>query len=143
MKKIAIFFLIVIIIIGGIYYIYLNYKANYNEAQMENKEFVRYDGKQIKGSDLTSLINKAVDNNEKNEVLKDEKGKYLNNDSNSIQIDIKMIDTDETYQMETIYNGGMEKFMQFYGEIEFQCTKIEYHQATKKVKYMLFEQITQ
>lgn len=143
MKKIAVFFLIVIIITGGIYYIYLNYKANYNEAQMANKEFVRYEGKQIYGSDLTSIINKAVDNNEKNEVLKDEKGKYLNNDSDSIQIEIKMIDTDETYQMETIYNGGMEKFMQFYGEIEFQCTKIEYHQETKKVKYMLFEQITQ
>lgn len=143
MKKLAIFFLIVIIIIVGISYLYLNYKSNYYEAQRENKQFESYDGQEIYGSELTTVINKAVDNNQSNEVQKDEKGKYINNDNNSIQIDIKMLDNDKTYTMETLYNGGMDKFIQFYSEIKFKCTKLEYHKTTNKVKYMLFEQITQ
>jgi hypothetical protein len=143
MKKLAIFFFIVIIIIVGISYMYLNYKANYYAAQKENKQFESYDGQEIYGAELTTIINKAVDNNENNEVQKDSKGKYINNDNNSIQIDIKMLDNDKTYAMETLYSGGMEKFVQYYNEIKFKCTKIEYHQTTKKVKYMLFEQITQ
>ena len=144
MKKLAIFFLIVIIIIVGISYMYLTYKANYNEAKKENRQFESYLDKEIYGSELTTIINKAIDNNVANEVQKDERtGKYINNDYNSINIDVKMLDYDKTYNMEMFYNGGMYKFVEAYGEIKFKCTKIEYHNKTKKVKYLLFEQITQ
>lgn len=143
MKKLAIFFLIVIIIIVGISYMYLNYKANYYIAQRENKQFDSYYEQEIYGSELTTIINKAVDNNENNEVQKDDKGKYINNDNNSIQIDIKILDNDKTYAMETLYGGGMDKFVQYYSEIKFKCTNLEYHKSTNKVKYMFFEQITQ
>lgn len=143
MKKLAIFFLIVIIIVVGISYLYLNYKANYYTTKRENEQFVSYDGQEIYGNELTTIINKAVDNNQKNEIQKDKKGKYINNDNNSIQIEIKMLDNDKVYSMETFYEGGMDKFIQYYSEIKFKCTKIEYHTVTNRVKYMLFEQITQ
>ena len=143
MKKLAIFFLIVIIIIVGISYMYLNYKANYNLAKNENRQFDSYYEQEILGSELTSIINKAVDYNNNNEVEKDHKGNFVNNDHNSIQIDIKMLDNDKTYSMETFYNGGMWQFVQYYDQITFKCTKIEYHKSTNRVKYMLFEQITQ
>lgn len=122
---------------------YLNYKANYYAARKENKQFESYDGQEIYGAELATVINKAVDNNQNNEVAKDEKGKYINNDNNSIKIDIKMLDNDKTYSMETLYSGGMDKFVQFYSEIKFKCTKLEYHKTTNKVKYLLFEQITE
>ncbi len=143
MKKLAVFFLIVVMVIVGISYMYLNYKANYYEAQRENKQFESYDGQEIYGAELTTIINKALDNNQNNDVLKDDKGKYINNDNNSIQIEIKMLDNEKTYAMETLYNGGMDKFVKFYNEIKFKCIKIEHHTVTNKVKYMLFEQITQ
>ena len=54
-----------------------------------------------------------------------------------------MLDNDKTYTMETLYSGGMDKFVQYYNEIQFKCTNLEYHKTTNKVKYMLFEQITQ
>lgn len=143
MKKLAIIFLIIIILIVGISYLYLNFKANYNIAQRENKQFESYKGQEIYGAELTTIINKAVDNNENNDVPKDDKGKYINNNTNSIQIQIKMLDNEKIYAMETLYHGGMDKFVQFYNEIKFKCTNIEYHTVTNKVKYMLFEQITQ
>ena len=143
MKKLAIFFLVIVIIVVGISYLYLNYKANYYTAKRENEQFASYDGQEIYGTELTTIINKAVDNNQKNEVQKDNKGKYINNDNNSIQIEIKMLDNDKVYSMETFYGGGMDKFIQYYSEIKFKCTQIEYHIITNRIKYMLFEQITQ
>lgn len=143
MKKLAIFFLMLVIVIVGISYIYLNYKANYYTAQRENKQFDSYDKQEIYGAELATIINKAMDNNQNNEIEKDNKGKYKNNDKDSIQIDIKMLDNEKTYTMETLYSGGMDKFVRYYNEIKFKCTDMEYHKVTNKVKYMLFEQITE
>ena len=143
MKKIALFFLVIVIIIVGMSYLYLNYKITYNETKKENLQFESYYEKEIYGAELTTIINKAIDSNEYNEVLKDKKGKYIDNGKNSINIQIKMLDSEKTYNMETFYGGGMDKFVQYYNEIKFKCTKLEYHKETKKVKYLLFEQVTE
>lgn len=143
MKKIAIFFLIITAIVVGMSYLYLNYKASYNQAKQENKQFESYYNEEVYGTDLVTVINKAVDNNLINEVEKNQKGFFQNNETNSINIDIKIIDNDTIYKMETIYNNGMDNFVQYYGQIKFKCTQIEYHKETEKIKYLLFEQITQ
>lgn len=143
MKKLAIFFLTIIVIIVGISYMYMNYKANYYINQKENYQFSGYYNKELKGNEIATLINKAYDNNSSNNVAKDKKGKFIENDNNSIKMDIKMLDIDKTYDMETLNSGGMDKFVQYYGQITFKCTKIDYHSSTGKVKYMLIEQITQ
>lgn len=143
MKKIALFFLIIVIIVVGISYMYLNYKSNYNTAKRENQKFESYYNQEIEGAELATIINRAVNENNINEIEKDKKGKFINNDNNSINIDIKMLDNDETYNMETLYNGGIDKFVQYYSKIKFKCTDIKYHKSTNKVKYMLFEQTTQ
>ena len=143
MKKIALFFLIIVIIVVGISYMYLNYKSNYNTAKRENQKFESYYNQEIEGAELATIINWAVNENNINEIEKDNKGKYIDNDNNSINIDIKMLDNVETYNMETLYNGGIDKFVQYYSKIKFKCTDIKYHKSTNKVKYMLFEQITQ
>lgn len=142
MKKIVIFLAIIVFIVVGISCIYFNYQNMERDIGKENKIFEEYLDKQINGSTLATLINKAVDTNSKNEIEKDSKGKYIENDTNSIKIQIKMIDDDKTYDMETIYNGEISKFTSYYGIIDFECKKIEYHEKTKRVKYMLFEQIT-
>ena len=143
MKKLALFFLIVVIIIVGISYVYLNYKANYYEAKKENNQFESYYKQEFYGADVVTLINKAIDNNLTGKVQRDENGKYIENDTNSIKIDIYMLDNDTTYDMETLYSGGMDKFIQYYNQIKFKCTKMEYHKSTGKVKYMFLEQITE
>ena len=76
-------------------------------------------------------------------VEKDEKGKYIENEKDSINIDIKFLDDDVVYNIEKIYNSGIDKFISYYRKIKFKCIDIQYHDFTKKVKYMKFEQITQ
>ena len=122
---------------------YMNYKSNYYSAKKGNKQFSSYYNKEFKGTVIATLVNKAYDNNLTGNVERNEKGKFIENDTNSIKIDIKMLDTDKTYDMETLYSGGMDKFVKYYSQITFKCTKIEYHKSTGKVKYMLIEQVTQ
>ncbi len=142
MKKFIIFLLIVLIIVATVSYVYFNYKLNYNETKRQNYQFESYYNQEIFGPDLATAINKATDSNKKNEVQKNSKGGFIENDTNSIKIDIKFLDDDKIHEMEEISNSGIPTFIQYYNQIKFKCTKIEYHQKTNLVRYMLFEQIT-
>ena len=143
MKKIAIFFIITILIVCAIFAMYISYKANYNMSKKSNLAFEKYLNEEVYGTDLATVINRAVDRNEKNGVTKNNKGIYQNNDENSINIEIKMLDDDSVYKMEKFYNDGIQNFINYYGNIKFKCTDIKYHSATNQVKYMLFEQTTE
>ena len=143
MKKLTIFFLIIIIIIVGISYLYLNYKSNYYNLKKNNKQFEVYYDKEVYGAEIATIINKAIDNNEKNEVQKDENELYMQNNENSINIEIYITDNETTYKMEKIYNNQINRFVENYGNIKFKCTKIEYHNTTKKVSDLFFKQITE
>lgn len=143
MKKIAIFFTFIIMIVVGISYMYINYQNNRNKITKENSMYESYYNQEIKGTNLATIINKAMDTNTKNEVGKDSKGKYINNENNSINIDIKMLDDGNTYNMEKIFNGGISTFTAYYSEIKFKCTQINYHSNTGRISYLFFEQITQ
>ena len=140
MKKIVIFLAIVIIIVSAIAVKYYSQIVEYNTIIKENAEYEQYKGKEIYGLDLVSIINKVADENIKNKVEKSEDGMFIQNDKDSIEIEIYMKDNDTTYKMETFYNSGTQQFMNHYRDIKFNCSKIEYHQSTNKIKYLLFEQ---
>lgn len=140
MKKILIFIVsIVIITISAMAVKYINYKSEQAKIKENNLEYETYLNKQILGTELTTFINKAVDNNKKYNVPKDEQGFYIQNDTNSIEIEIKITDDDNLYKMETLYGGGMVNFVQYYNSIYFECTNIKYNKLGK-VNYLLFEQ---
>ena len=140
MKKISIFLVIVLTIVAAIGFKYMSYKNEYNAIQKENKEFEEYKDKEVYGLEVGTMNNKAVDKNTKNKIEKDNNGNFIQNDKNSIEIEIYITDNETTYKMETIYNAGTEQFVQYYGNIKFKCSKIEYHENTGRIKYMLFEQ---
>lgn len=142
MKKFVIFLVIVLIIICGFSYYYITYKENYKTIQKQNMAFEEYKDKEVYGADLATAMNKAMDSNTKNNIEKTTNGKWINNDKNSIQIEIKMLDTEKTYSMEDFYQTGIEEFIKYYNKIKFKCIDIQYHNSTHQVKYMLFEQIT-
>ena len=140
MKKTKlILFAIIAIIVTVIFVKYYSYKTEYNSVIKENAEFEQYS--EIYGLELATLINKTIDKNVKNKVAKDENGLFIPNEENSIQIEIYMHDNEKTYKMETLYNAGMEKFVQYYSNIKFKCSEIKYHKKTGKIKYLSFEQI--
>jgi len=141
MKKMLIFLAIIAIIIVISIVKFSSYNTERNLLMKENAEFEKYTDKEIDGLDIATIINKAVDKNIKNEIEKDENGIFIQNDTNSIQIEIYMKDNETTYKIEQFYNAGTEQFAQYYRNINFKCSKIEYHKSTGKVKYILFEQL--
>ena len=91
MKKtfILLFTLLLVIIIIAV--------VNINNLEKNNKQILKYNAEYeyyckdiILGTELTTLINKAMDNNEKNNIPKDEKNHYIPDEENSIKIFIKM-----------------------------------------------------
>ena len=121
----------------------INLKSNKAEILKENMEYEKYLNKEILGTDLASLISKTVDKNEKNLVPKDDKGYYIENEENSIKIDLKMTTVDKTYPMEEIYNNNITSFVQNFNLIKFKCTNIDYHKKTGSVSKVIFEEIEQ
>ena len=142
MKKIiicilSIFLIIICIVVYGVY------QKNENTAQIgvDNKTYESYENKEVLGTDIISIINKATDSNKKNDIKIGEDGNYIDNVKNSIRIEIKFLELDKVITMERINNVGIEKFWSNYGALSFKCTKIEYHEKTHRVKYMYFEEV--
>lgn len=142
MKKFFGIFIAVVIIILSTLYGYFTYTKNNNSILKQNYEYERYLNQEIYGADLATLMNKVIDSNETNAIQKDNKGKYIENNSSSIKMEIKIIDNNTIYDVETINHGGIENFVKNFNTIKFKCTDIKYHETTNKIKYLLFEQIT-
>lgn len=132
---------VVIIIIVIVLSKYFELKSIENEISSFNGKYEMYLDKEIYGNDITTAINKAVNDNENAMIKKDENGLYIQNDEDSIKIEIKTIDIDKIFSMETLYNGGMEQFVNMYKYILFKCIEVKYN-SHKRISYMLFEQIT-
>lgn len=131
----------IFIVICIICTVLINIRADQNAIKQENSEFEKYLNKEILGTELASLISKSVDKNEKNLVSKNEKGYYIENQKNSIKIDLKMTTINKTYPMEEIYNNEITKFVKNFNLIKFKCTSIEYHKKTGKISKLVFEEL--
>lgn len=143
MKKIVYFLIFVAITIVIFAMMYINYKSIFKNIKKDNLQFEYYNQKEVSGADIATLINKAVDSNIKFNVDKDSNGKYIENSENSIKIQIYIADYDKTYDMETFYNGGIDRFVQNYGDIKFKCTQIDYHETSKRIKKVYFRQVVE
>ena len=133
----AIIFIVICIISATI----INIQSENKAIKNQNMEYEKYLNKEVLGTEIATLISKVVDQNEKNNIQKDEKGYYVDNNLNSIKIDLKMTTIDKTYPMEEIYNNKITNFVQNFNIIEFKCTNIEYHKETGKISKLIFEEL--
>lgn len=140
-KNLFILLGIFIVIITILFYFYINYRNVELQALKLNKEYEMYTKDEILGSSLITVINKAIDQNEKNGIEKDEKNRYISNDKNSIIIEVKFLESDKTFTMEAISKLGIDQFIKNYSNRKFKCTKEEHHSKTNYIKYLLFEEI--
>ena len=141
-KMFLILLLIAIVIITFIIYNYNGYKAQTQEIQKLNEEYENYATGEIVGTSLITLINKTVDINKKNNILVDNNGIFIQNDENSIRIDVKFLESEDIFPMEKIENMGSASFTKNYASALFKCTQKEYHKNSNLIKYLLFEEIS-
>lgn len=121
-------------------YAYRTYNKDLQELKNYNNEFTKYENTEIYAAEIATILNKATNINIQNEIEKDEKGNYIENNINSVKVDIYIKDNDTTYSMEKIYNMGVEKFINSFSLETFKITEINFHSQSKKVKYIKIEQ---
>lgn len=146
MKKTVVIISLILLIIIIICIVGINANSKANKAvKQQNSEYEKYLENDIYGTDVITLINKATSDNEANNVTKDEKGFYINNNNNSITIELVMITNEEkqettVYKMETISKVGITEFIKNFNTEKFKCTKKEYHEQTGKISYIEISQ---
>lgn len=141
MKKFIILISITIIAISAITYGIYQSKINQKDIAINNKDYDYLLNTSISGTELATLMNKTLNKNKQNNVEKDSDGIYIDNNKNSINIDIKFLQSSDIYSEEKIQKNDISKFIQYYSIVKFKCTKIEYHNETKLVSYLYFEEI--
>ena len=144
MKKTVIAIAIpIIVIVFSVCGLLITKSANIKNIKRFNTHYEYYLGKTVYGTEVATIINKIVNENEKNNIPKDENGQYIENDVNSIKLDIKMNTNGKTYPMEVIYNNDITKFVQNFNLVSFKCNKIEYHKSSGYVSKIYFEEIVE
>lgn len=143
MKKSIFIILTILLSIVVIICLYIYNVNKLNRVSIRhNQQYEEYCNRKILGTDLISLINKAIDYNEKNNIEKQEGSiYYINNNTNSIQISVKFIENDKIIKMEDIAEKQTENFIKFFATSTFICNDIKYHEQTKNVQSMYFEQV--
>ena len=116
-KRLIILITIFLIIIAFSVYFVINYRQAKVDALANNEEYIQYYNSEVLGSTVVTLINKAIDDNEKFGVEKDENENYIENDKNSIKIYVSFLDSEQNYteafSMEKIYIQDTENFIKF------------------------------
>ncbi len=138
MKKIIAVLFVVIVV--AIIVITVNIRTDQKkklEIQAFNEPYEYYDSDNLNGLDVITVINKAINNNEKNNIVKDEKGKYVDDGENSIRVFVTI--GEETYNMEKISELGIESFITYFGTDSFKCEEIKYHEDSGKVSEITFK----
>lgn len=133
--------LIVFLLVGVIfaYFKVKTFQVNKNVITKFNLDYEYYNSNNLNGLDITTLINKAVSNNEKYNISKDEDGYYILDDEYSIEIYIKMIINNTTYKMERFNQIGLDSFTSSFALVNFKCTNVTYHEKNGRIATMTFE----
>ena len=144
MKKIILIFTLLFIVIITIFMNYFFTKQkNIQEIKAYNNKFLMYvenekgDKINVSGIDLTTLMNKAIDHNEQIGLKKQENGAYILNKTDSIEIMVQVEKNGDYFLMEAFAVLGMSNFTIEWGEDEFSCEKVEYHE-NGKISKMIF-----
>ena len=138
MKKIFIWILLVSTIIISIFYNW--YKKNLQnliDIKDFNSQFDSYINNKVNGVDLTTIMNKALENNNQYKIEKDSKGVFKDDGKNSIEIMIKPSEDAKLFPMEAFEIVGISDFTKNFGSAIFEPTNVEYHKNGRisKIEY--------
>lgn len=144
MKKLIPIFIIITIIVCSILFVRNNQlKKSKLEIEKFNNEYLIYENKTIQINTLNTLMNKAVQYNLDNNIEQDEKGAFIENDTNSLKIYIELPKEEMTVSMERLLinkndtSGRTEKVEFAFSESLFKIKSIDYHK-NKRIKSITF-----
>lgn len=145
MKKILILIIVISITLVSIVFVkYADYSRKKTKIKSINNEYLAYQNSDIKINTIVSLMNKAIEQNKKNNIEQDENDEFKENDTDSIKIYLKTESNNETVKipMERLIlneKAGVEKVEYAFSDLIFKAVDIEYHSKTGQIKSVTFE----
>ena len=126
MKKAIIGIILATVVIVAIFGTWYNKNMQeLKDIKNFNDGFKEYIDKDIIGTELTTVLNKALENNNKNKIEKNSDGTYKTNNENSIEILVKLSKEGNFYPMDAFEKVGMKEFTSNFGRLTFKSTKVE------------------
>jgi uncharacterized protein YxeA len=126
MKKIFICLIAIFIIILSIVF---NWYTNNVQASKEiatfNSTLEQFTKANITGVEVTTVINKALDNNEQYNIKKNSDNIYESDEKYSLKIYVKLTEDGEYFPMEALEQIGISGFTKAYSSAIFKTTKTE------------------
>ena len=141
MKKIIICILLVVAVIVAIVFAhYIEYSKQKTEISKINNEFLKYQKSIVRINEIVSLTNRAIDLNNKNNVKITDDNSYIENDTNSIKVYVKINSVDQNIEMEKLIlnrQGGSENVEYAFSDLVFEIKDVKYHK-NGQIKSILF-----
>ena len=148
MKRILLYILVIFIIIIAIVLVHVSDKnTQRNEISKFNVQFKQYIGQDMYGTDVLTIINKAIDSNENNKIARDENNYYVEDDSLSVKAYIILLSKNDkgdieekTFPMEQLEKAGLDGFVTNFNLTPFEFSNIEYN-SQKRVSKIIVKQL--
>lgn len=140
-KTIIVLICIFIAIIISLYTYYQSTQSALQGVKKFNYQFEQYFDKEIYGADVVTIMSKAIDNNNKYEIARNEENKFIEDNKYCLKVMIKFKDVDQTFDMESIEKAGIEGFMQNFSKSTFKVIEYDYNEDSKRIGKIVIEEI--
>ena len=140
-KTIIVLICIFIAIIISLYTYYQSTQSALQGVKKFNYQFEQYFDKEIYGADVVTIMSKAIDNNNKYDIARNEENKFIEDNKYCLKVMIKFKDVDQTFDMESIEKAGIEGFMQNFSKSTFKVIEHDYNEDSKRIGKIVIEEI--
>ena len=140
-KTIIVLICIFIAIIISLYTYYQSTQSVLQGVKKFNYQFEQYFDKEIYGADVVTIMSKAIDNNNKYDIARNEENKFIEDNKYCLKVMIKFKDVDQTFDMESIEKAGIEGFMQNFSKSTFKVIEYDYNEDSKRIGKIVIEEI--
>ena len=140
-KTIIVLICIFIAIIISLYTYYQSTQSALQGVKKFNHQFEQYFDKEIYGADVVTIMSKAIDNNNKYDIARNEENKFIEDNKYCLKVMIKFKDVDQTFDMESIEKAGIEGFMQNFSKSTFKVVEHDYNEDSKRIGKIVIEEI--
>lgn len=134
-------FVVILLIITTIFIVQLKSMKNIKGTHDKEMEFfLQFENKKFDVDDFISIMNKAIDNNERHNVKLNKENEYEEDGKYSIKVFLRLDDKEKLIPMEYLMfseNGGSRNIERMFSDISYKYEEIKYYENSTRIKEII------
>ncbi len=134
-------FVVILIILTTVFLVQINSMRNIKDTHDREMDFfLEYEDKSFNVDNFISIMNKAIDNNEKYDIKLNDKNEYIEDNKYSIKVYLKLDDNEKLVPMEYLMfseKGGARNIERMFSNISYKYQEIKYHKNSTRIKEII------